>query len=105
MIQILYERLMMLTNLDEQLIHPNKTEAINMLFMYEYIFCLCASEHFVAGLPTEVFGFRSSTDVNVLKESCNKTYQYLLWQLQGKWIGNDIYSFTVWPYRFTLIIR
>ena len=98
MIQILCSRLLALTQLEENLIKPSKKEAVNILLMYEFVFYLCASQRFVAHQPLEVFGFATGTDVNVLQESSNKTYQYLLRQSEGRYVGADFYSFTVNPH-------
>jgi len=105
MIQILCSRLLALTQLDEKLIQPSKKEAMNILLMYEFVFHLCASQRFIAHQPLEVFGYTTGTDVNVLQASSNKTYQYLLRHSEGRYVGDDFYSFTVNPHHWSLTIR
>jgi hypothetical protein len=96
---------MTLNLLEERLINPSKKEAVNILLIYEFVFCLCASEDFIAHRPLEVFGYKTGTALTVLQESSNKTCSFWLRQGEGKWVGNDLHNFTVVPYPSSLTIR
>jgi len=92
MIQILCSRLMALNRLETHFIEPTKNEAVNILFIYEYVFYVCVAAD---DEGTERYGFPKDTPIKTVQTICNQTFRYLIWMRTNKWPERDVYNFTV----------